>query len=129
MPYGNLLADVVQSSTTGTPPQFNDGNSTQIGTLCRAWVNFNGTGTVAIRASFNVSSITDNGTGDYTVNFTTAMPDVNYSAVGCTGGNTAGVTVNAPYNGATAATGSIRIGTSTAAAYADASQINFAVFR
>ena len=45
----------------------------------KAWVNFNGTGTVAIRASFNVSSITDNGTGDYTVNFTTAMPDVNYS--------------------------------------------------
>ena len=47
---------------------------------CRAWVNFNGTGTVAIRASGNVSSITDNGTGDYTVNFTTAMPDANYSA-------------------------------------------------
>ena len=46
---------------------------------CRAWVNFNGTGTVAIRASGNVSSITDNGTGDYTVNFTTAMPDANYN--------------------------------------------------
>ena len=49
---------------------------------CRAWVNFNGTGTVAIRDSRNVSSITDNGTGDYTVNFTTDMPDANYSAVG-----------------------------------------------
>lgn len=49
---------------------------------CRAWVNFNGTGTVAIRASGNVSSITDNGVGDYTVNFTTAMPDANYAAVG-----------------------------------------------
>jgi hypothetical protein len=48
---------------------------------CRAWVNFNGTGTVAIRASGNVSSITDNGTGDYTVNFTTAMSDANYSTV------------------------------------------------
>ena len=48
---------------------------------CRAWVNFNGTGTVAIRASGNVSSITDNGTGDYTVNFTTAMVDANYSAL------------------------------------------------
>jgi hypothetical protein len=46
---------------------------------CRAWVNFNGTGTVAIRASGNVSSITDNGTGNYTVNFTTAMPDTNYA--------------------------------------------------
>ena len=49
---------------------------------CRAWVNFNGTGTVSIRASGNVSSITDNGTGDYTVNFATAMPDVGYSVSG-----------------------------------------------
>ena len=47
---------------------------------CRAWVNFNGTGTVAISGSGNVSSITDNGTGNYTVNFTTAMPDANYFA-------------------------------------------------
>ena len=52
---------------------------------CRAWVNFNGTGTVAIRGSGNVSSITDNGTGDYTINFTNAMPDANYSTVGTTG--------------------------------------------
>lgn len=46
----------------------------------RAWVNFNGSGTVAIKASGNVSSITDNGVGDYTINFTTAMPDANYAA-------------------------------------------------
>lgn len=46
---------------------------------CKAWVNFNGTGTVAIRASGNVSSITDNGTGDYTVNLTTALSDTNYA--------------------------------------------------
>jgi hypothetical protein len=52
------------------------------GGLCRAWVNFNGTGTVAIRAAHNVSSITDNGTGNYTVNFATAMPDVNYAVLG-----------------------------------------------
>jgi hypothetical protein len=45
----------------------------------RAWVNFNGTGTVAIRASGNVSSITDDGTGQYIVNFTVAMADANYS--------------------------------------------------
>jgi len=51
------------------------------GQLCKAWVNFDGTGTVAIRASYNVSSITDNGTGDYTVNFTSAMADANYSAI------------------------------------------------
>ena len=46
---------------------------------CRAWVNFNGQGTVSIRASGNVSSITDNGVGDYTINFATAMQDANYS--------------------------------------------------
>jgi hypothetical protein len=48
---------------------------------CRAWVNFNGEGTVAIRASGNVSSITDLGTGAYQVNFTTAMPDANYGVL------------------------------------------------
>jgi hypothetical protein len=46
----------------------------------KAWVNFNGTGTVAIRASYNVSSITDNGTGRYTVNFTNALANANYGA-------------------------------------------------
>lgn len=59
--------------------QFNSGyGSVATAYGCRAWVNFNGTGTVAIRGSGNVSSITDNGTGDYTVNFSTSMPDVNY---------------------------------------------------
>jgi len=47
----------------------------------KAWVNFNGTGTVAIRESFNVGSITDNGTGDYTINFTNAMSNTNYAVV------------------------------------------------
>jgi hypothetical protein len=57
--------------------------------LCKAWVNFNGTGSVLIRAAYNVSSITDNGTGSYTVNFTNAMPDVNYSVAGGAGTSTA----------------------------------------
>ena len=50
--------------------------------LVEAWLNFNGTGTPAIRESFNILSITDNGTGDFTINFTTAMPDANYVVVG-----------------------------------------------
>ena len=58
-----------------------DNFDTAGGNAVKAWVNFNGTGTVAIRATFNVSSITDNGTGNYTVNFTTAMPDANYACV------------------------------------------------
>ena len=62
--------------------QFNSGyGSVATAYGCRAWVNFDGTGTPAIRGSGNVTSITDNGTGDYTINFTTAMPDANYCAV------------------------------------------------
>lgn len=70
--------------------QFNSGyGSVATAYGCRAWVNFNGTGTVAIRASGNVTSITDNGTGDYTLNFTNAMPDTNYTIIGtCMGGYT-----------------------------------------
>jgi hypothetical protein len=64
-----LAANAVTYAKIGTTEQ---------GQLCKAWVNFNGTSTVAIRASYNVSSITDNGTGDYTVNFTSALADANY---------------------------------------------------
>ena len=76
-------ANVLGTSPTLTTPTFDSASLATIsGTaplyMCRAWVSFNGTGTVAIRASGNVSSITDNGTGDYTVNFTTAMPDADY---------------------------------------------------
>jgi hypothetical protein len=71
MPYGTLLTDVVQSSTAGTPPQFNDGNSVQVGTLCRAWVYFVTAGTIT--RSFNVSSVTKNSTGNWSVNFSTAF--------------------------------------------------------
>jgi uncharacterized membrane protein len=69
----------ISSAAANTPVVMQDSGSNT--NTCRAWVNFDGTGTVAIRASFNVTSITDNGTGDYTVNFTVAMPDINYSVV------------------------------------------------
>jgi hypothetical protein len=60
--------------------QFNSGyGSVATAYGCRAWVNFNGTGTVAIRASGNVSSVTRDGTGLYTINFATALPDKNYA--------------------------------------------------
>lgn len=61
--------------------------------FCKAWVNFNGTGTPAIRSSYNVSSITKNGTGDYTVNFATAMTDANYSVSGAAAINGAFIVV------------------------------------
>jgi hypothetical protein len=84
LPATNLTGDVAAArittalNATGSAPVY----------AARAWVNFDGTGTVAIRASGNVSSITDNGVGDYTVNFTTAMPDANGCAVAT--GSTAG---------------------------------------
>ena len=113
MPYGSLLADVVKSSTS-SPITFQNTSGTEIGTLCRAWVNFNGTGTVAIRSSFNVSSITDNGTGDYTVNFTTAMPDVSYSISGSATLLSSGASaprIMAPYDVDTQTTSSSRVRT------------------
>ena len=96
----------MSSSLNGTGVTFSDSSTQSVGTSgnfkfnsgygsetvaygCRAWVNFNGTGTVAIRVSGNVSSITDNGTGDYTVNFAVAMPDANYAAAQAGGDATA----------------------------------------
>jgi uncharacterized protein (AIM24 family) len=84
---GSTVLALTSSGTTVTGTgsfsgnlSFNSGyGSAAVAYGCRAWVNFNGTGTVAIRGSGNVSSITDNGTGNYTVNITTAMPDINYS--------------------------------------------------
>lgn len=84
--FANSLTSPTLVTPTLVTPNI---NSAQVPTIsgtaplymCRAWVNFNGTGTVAIRASGNVSSITDNGVGDYTVNFTTAMADADYSAI------------------------------------------------
>ncbi len=105
---------------------------------CKAWVNFNGTGTVAIRASDNVSSITDNGVGDYTVNFTNAISDANYSAV-ITGEQSTGT-------GATAAQYMVGVDANVAqtttalkllskycrpdtSGYADTANINVSIFR
>jgi hypothetical protein len=70
-------------SVTSGNLQFNSGyGSVATAYGCRAWVNFNGTGTVAIRGSGNVSSISDIGTGLYRINFATNMPDANFTAVG-----------------------------------------------
>ncbi len=72
--------------------------------MCRAWVNFNGTtnvgGFCTIRASGNVTSVTDNGTGDYTVNFTNAMSDANYSVVGLSSGNGSAISMFSNISGA-----------------------------
>jgi hypothetical protein len=69
----------IKTETLSTPSNATVPVDTVVNGTAKAWVNFNGTGTVAIRRAFNVSTITDNGTGDYTVNFTTAMVDADYS--------------------------------------------------
>ena len=107
------------------------------GTTCKAFVNFNGRGTVAIRGSGNVSSITDTGTGDYTVNFTTALADANYSVV-VTGGDGDNIAsgieygvFGAPRRATAPSTSSIRIGASNygASVMDDFKYMYVAIFR
>jgi hypothetical protein len=78
----SLQVNTLYASTANTVTVFKDYNNVEMGQLCKAWVNFNGTGTIAIRGSFNVSSLTDGGTGIYTVNYTRQLPDANYAVVG-----------------------------------------------
>lgn len=96
---------------------------------CRAWVNFNGTGTVAISGSGNVTSITDGGTGIYTVNFTNSMPDTNYATV--TGGSRSGSSANlgAIQTSDAPATGNVTIWTFTNSALSDWTEVNVAIIR
>jgi hypothetical protein len=122
---GNTTGNVASSqvadafNATGSAPLF----------ACRAWVNFNGTGTVAIRASGNVSSITDNGTGDYTVNFATAMTDSNYAVAGfLRQTNTGSYLIYGNTNTGYAA-GSMRLNTSTVNASLDSDACTVAIFR
>jgi hypothetical protein len=113
------IADVLNA--TGSAPMY----------ACRAWVNFNGTGTVAIRASGNVSSITDNGTGDYTVNFTTDMEDANYAATAnWNSGSLNLYDQNGPAIPVTYGVGSVRILLSDGLAEArDGTKVSVAIFR
>jgi hypothetical protein len=136
---GTLNAGAL-TNTTGSFSgnlSFNSGyGSAAVAYGCRAWVNFNGTGTVSIRASGNVTSITDNSTGDYTVNFTNAMPDANYgvSGIGCTSsGNSFGFMslATAVQTGTDPTTALFRIRTSNSngSALADVPFVNVSVFR
>lgn len=123
-----LDAPISLTSPTLTTPNI---NSAQIPTvsgtaplyMCRAWVNFNGTGTVAIRASGNVTSITDNGTGIYVVNFITAMPDATFSAVASQSTDGYAVRVDSYV------TSAVRVVTFSGSSAADPATVSVAVFR
>jgi hypothetical protein len=129
----NLAAERMRIDSSGNL-LFNSGyGSVATAYGCRAWVNFNGTGTVAIRASGNVSSITDNGVGNYTVNFTTAMPDINYSLAGTCGVDGAAESlgkITPAQNVSAFATGSIRIiCTGNTTTLYDANPVSVQIFR
>ena len=116
------------ATAESTLTQFNASGSAPV-YAARAWVNFNGTGTVAIRASGNVSSITDNGAGDYTVNFTTAMPDANYG-VAVTSSNGQTFIRDAAFSGADPTTTAVRVGTRTSTpTFLDVPYVCVAIFR
>ena len=132
----SVVSDNFETSTGAIP---NLGGADVTTRLCSAWVNFNGAGTVAIRDSYNISSITDNSVGNYTINFTTAMPDANYS-VGLAANDigTAGLSDGYSYspwvrgaNNAAYLAGSLRIGIgypANATLY-DQSIINVQIYR
>ena len=79
----------IQTKAANTPPVIKDVNGTECGQFVRAWVTYDGVNNTVL-ASFNVSSVTDNTTGDYTINFTNALSNVNF----CVGGSTANTTNN-----------------------------------
>lgn len=122
----------VRIDSNGQMRTTNGAGSVALAYDARVWVNFNGVGTVSIRGSGNVSTITDNGVGDYTVNFATAMPDVNYSTV--TGvlfgsiGNKGGIELDQTGSFPTASAVRLRTYTSSTTA-ADSLIVNIAVFR
>ena len=105
-----IKAANVQNTGSGAPT-FKNSSGTEIGQLAKAWINFNGTGTIAIRDSFNVSSISDLATGEYAINFTNSMADTNY-CFNCSSGATFNVDVHV-FNNVSQAnmeTGTIRVG-------------------
>jgi hypothetical protein len=117
----NTLSNVAGTASTAIENAINGS--------AKAWVNFNGTGTVAIRASYNVSSITDNGTGDYTVNFTNAISDVNYAVTqGASDGLATGTSGAQTFKVQTLTTTSVR-GWTGWSGVADISNVFVAIFR
>ena len=116
-----IPAPAALSTASGSAPSYS----------ARAWVNFNGNGVVAIRGSGNISSITDNGTGDYTVNFTTAMSDSNYAVtVGYDASPSSDTRSTHTFDMYNFLTGSVRVLTSGASiTAADFPYVFLAIFR
>lgn len=119
-----LKADTIQSTGGGAATLTNQ-------YAAKAWVNFNGTGTVAIRQGGNASSLTDEGTGDYTVSFTTAMTDVNYCTNVTSDSSSKTAAARSPTTYALGTTSSIRVSVynNAAGAHQDCAVLNVSVVR
>ena len=127
------------TGTSTAVTQTSTDNSTNVATTAfvssaipiKAWVSFNGTGTVAIRSSFNVTSVTDNGTGDYTVNFTTPMTDINYGVLATcmrTSGNTGAQAFVLETTSPT--TSAVRVGTTNqGGTFVDSAYVTVVIYR
>jgi hypothetical protein len=98
-----LVAQTISNGTVSTSSE------NVIQGSAKAWVNFNGTSTIAIRKSYNVSSITDLGTGEYQINFTNALPDANYCCVATPGGQEASSPIEIPRRSTTPTTTAVRL--------------------
>jgi len=79
----------LQSTSEDTPPVVEDVNGVEVGQFCRAWACINASAGT-LRDSFNVSSIVDNGTGDFTINFDNPLPNANYAVAGSQDDGTSG---------------------------------------
>ena len=111
-------------NNSSTPEQVAEGRA-------KMWINFNGTGTIAIRDDFNASSITDNGTGDYSVSFTSAMANTNYCALGSANYERSPGAGRLFTSFRSHATGSIRVqtpGDSDTSAFFDSEDVCIAIF-
>ena len=76
----STLSVATIKSASSASPIFQNSSGTEKGQLCKAWINFNGSGTVSIVGSFNVSSLTDSATGTYRITYTNALPNDDYCA-------------------------------------------------
>ena len=121
----------IKTETLSTPSNATVPVDTVVNGTAKAWVNFNGTGTVAIRRAFNVSSITDEGVGLFTINFTNAMVDTSYAITGTTMNNgQMGVQIRGSYNTIPTlyTTSAVSINTTQANSFYDCAIVTVAIF-
>jgi hypothetical protein len=110
-----IIATTLSNGSVSVP------TATVVNGSAKAWVNFNGTGTVAIRDSFNVASLTDNGTGNYTVTFSNAFGAADYASVAS--GNNA-LSLQYPFQASNSSASAFQIGAYNLSTFADMENVH-----